>query len=309
MPRDISRLRALIEAPQILVLPAIFDGFSAKIVEQAGFEAAFITGSGVSESRLGRPDVGLMGLYENVEACRVFAETTNLLLMADGDTGYGNATNVYFATKKFEAAGLAGVMFEDQLWPKRCGHMSGKEVIPAEEMVYKIQAAVDARGSKDFIIKARTDAAGPLGMDEAIRRANLYAEAGADLLFADALLSRDAIARFAKEANGPVCVNMGFGLRQRSTTPLVSPRELEDLGVAVVEYPRMLTAASIKAQRDALAVLRETMEKGEVIERPDLLVSFEELNDLTGLPEMMEMDRRYMSDERFAAKYMSSSDR
>jgi 2-methylisocitrate lyase-like PEP mutase family enzyme len=184
-----KRLRRLIEAPEILVMPGVFDGFSTRLVTRAGYPAAFITGSGVSESRLGQPDVGLMGMEENVAAARAIAACSNLLLIADADTGYGNALNVYHTVRAFERAGVAGVMLEDQVWPKRCGHMKGKEVISADEMVQKIRAAAEARVDPDFVIKSRTDVLATHGLPEAVRRLNLYAEAGADLLFADAALS------------------------------------------------------------------------------------------------------------------------
>ena len=167
-------------------MPGVFDGFSTRLVSQAGYIAAFITGSGVSESRLGQSDVGIMGLDENVAAARAIAACSDLLLLADADTGYGNALNVYHTVRAFERAGVAGVMLEDQVWPKRCGHMKGKEVISADEMVQKIRAAAEARSDPDFVIKSRTDVLATHGLDEAIRRLNLYAEAGADLLFADA---------------------------------------------------------------------------------------------------------------------------
>src|SRR4051812_10514469 len=236
-----TQLRALIEAPEILVLPGVFDGYSARLVEQAGFPAGFISGAGISEAMLAQPDVGLMGLETNVSACRAFAACCNIPLLADGDTGYGNAVNVYHMVRAFEQAGIAGLMIEDQTWPKRCGHMSGKSVVSAEEMVEKIHAAKEARRDPDFIIKSRTDAFAPLGIDEVIRRLNLYADAGADLLFADALLSARDIRTVASNVNKPLSVNMGFGIRSRSTTPLLSPAELQDLGVAAVIYPRLLT--------------------------------------------------------------------
>src|SRR6195256_2100113 len=172
-----KRLRRLIEAPEILVMPGVFDGFSTRLVTHAGYPAAFITGSGVSESRLGQPDVGLMGLEENVAAARAIAACSDLLLIADGDTGYGNALNAYHTLRAFERAGVAGLMFEDQVWPKRCGHLKGKEVISAEEMVQKIRAAAEARADPDFVIKSRTDVLATHGVPEAIRRLNLYAEA------------------------------------------------------------------------------------------------------------------------------------
>jgi len=288
-------------------MPGVFDGFSVKLVDQAGFKAAFITGSGIAESRLGWPDVGLMGLHENLDACRVLARSTTMPLLADGDTGYGNAVNVHFAVREFEQVGLAGVMFEDQTWPKRCGHMTGKELIAAEEMEQKIRAAAEGRASDDFVIMARTDAAGPSGIDEAIRRANIYRDAGADLLFADALLSESDIAEFCKQVRGPVLVNMGFGVRRRATTPLLTPRRLQQLGVAAVIYPRMLTAAAVTGMRRAIEALRETEHADAAADRPDLAVSFEELNALVGLEEIKEIETEYLTPEQLERKYRPTS--
>ena len=228
------QLKELINSPKILVTPGVYDGYSARLVEKAGFKSGSITGAGTSESRLGWADRGVMGLDENVANARRLADCCNLLLRADADTGYGNAMSVYFATRAFEKSGVAAVMFEDQVWPKRCGHMAGKSVIPANEMVQKVKAACDARLDPDFIIISRTDAAGTHGVDEAIRRLNLYAEAGADCMYADALLSREDIAKVAKGVPKPLIVNMGLGMRTRKTTPLMTPKELEALGVAVV---------------------------------------------------------------------------
>jgi len=288
------RLKELIHSPEILVAPGVFDGYSARLVEKAGFKSASITGAGTSESRLGWADRGIMGLEENLANARRLADCTDLLLRADADTGYGNAMNVYFATRAFEKAGVAAVMFEDQVWPKRCGHMAGKAVIPAEEMVPKVKAAVDARHDPDFIIIARTDAAGPLGVDEAIRRLNLYAEAGADCLYADALRSKEDIAKVAKGVPKPLIVNMGMGMRSRKTTPLMTPKELEAAGVAVVSYPRMLTTAALKGMMNALGVFTdEVVKKNRVVDRTDLQVSFEELNDLMGMQELDRLERRY----------------
>ena len=298
-----QRLRALIEAPEILVLPGVFDGFSTRLVRQAGYAAAFITGSGVSESRLGQPDVGLMGLDENVAAARAIASCTDLLLLADADTGYGNALNVYHTVRAFERAGVAGLMLEDQVWPKRCGHMKGKEVIPAEEMVQKIRAAAAAREDPQFVIKSRTDVLATHGLDEAVRRLNLYAEAGADLLFADAATSVEQIRTLARNVARPLAVNMGFGIRQRSTTPLLSARQLQDLGVAVVIYPRLLTACALRGMQRGLAHLRESIDTGTVVDRPDALVSFEELHDIMGMDEVDALERRFLTDEQLRAKY------
>jgi len=288
------QLKELIYSPQILVTPGVYDGYSARLVEKAGFKSGSITGAGTSESRLGWADRGVMGLDENVSNARRLADCCNLLLRADADTGYGNAMSVYFATRAFEKTGVAAVMFEDQVWPKRCGHMAGKSVIPADEMVQKVKAACDARIDPDFIIIARTDAAGTHGVDEAIRRLNLYAEAGADCMYADALLSKDDIAKVAKGVPKPLIVNMGLGMRTRKTTPLMTPKELEALGVAVVSYPRLLTTAALKGMTNAMAVFKgEVVDKHRLVERDDLQVSFEELNDLMGMKELDELERRY----------------
>jgi 2-methylisocitrate lyase-like PEP mutase family enzyme len=298
-----KRLRALIEAPEILVLPGVFDGFSTRLVSKLGYVAAFISGSGVSESRLGQPDVGLMGLEDNVAAARAMAACSELLLLADGDTGYGNAINVFHTVRAFERAGVAGLMLEDQLWPKRCGHLKGKEVISAEEMVQKIRAAAEARADPDFVIKSRTDVLATHGVPEAIRRLNLYAEAGADLLFADAAMSIDDIGTIAKNVHKPLSVNMGFGIRQRSTTPLLSAKQLQDLGVSVVIYPRLLTACALMGMKRGLELLQQSLDSGKVVDRPDALVSFEELHDIMGMAEIEDMEQRFLTPAQLEAKY------
>ena len=295
------RLRDLLDAPGILVTPGVYDGFSVRLVEAMGFKTAAISGAGVSESHLGWADVGVMGYEENVHASAAIAACTGLPLHADGDTGYGNAVNVYFTVQGFERAGIACLMIEDQVWPKRCGHMAGKQVISAEEGVEKIRAAAEARRDPDFIIKARTDATAIHGVGEAIRRLNLYAEAGADLLFADALLSAEDIATVARNVGKPLTVNMGFGIRQRPTTPLLSARQLEDMGVKAVSYPRLLSAAAIQGMKNALAVLQQSLDEERVIDRPDLLVSFGELNTLMGLDQLKALETRFVGAARPAA--------
>ena len=291
-----ARLKALINAPEIVITPGIFDGFSARLVERAGFKTATISGAGTSESRLGWADRGIMGFEDNLANARRLAECTDLLLQADADTGYGNALNVYFVVRAFEKAGMAAIMIEDQVWPKRCGHMAGKAVIPAEEMVQKIKAAVDARQDSSFVIKARTDAIAPLGVDEAIRRLNMYAEAGADCLFADALLTKEDIIRVAKSVPKPLSVNMGLGIRSRPTTPLIAPQDLQAMGVAQISYPRLFTAAALKGMMNAMQVFKEDLVgKNQVVDRPDLLASFDEINDLMGLPELEALEKRFTS--------------
>jgi len=301
-----KRLRKLINAPEIAVMPGVFDGFSTRLVEQAGYPVAFITGSGIAESRMGQPDVGIMGLEENVAGARALVACTGMALLADGDTGYGNAINVWHAVRAFERAGVGGVMFEDQVWPKRCGHMKGKEVISAEEMVQKLHAAAEARVDPDFVIKSRTDVLATHGVSEAIRRLNLYAEAGADLLFADAATSVEDIATIAKNVSKPMSVNMGFGIRQRSTTPLLSAKQLQDLGVAAVIYPRMLTACALRGMQRGLAFLKESLETGKVVDRPDALVSFEELHAIMGIEEVEALEQRFLTAAQLKAKYGES---
>ena len=289
-----KQLKELINAPTILITPGVYDGFTARLIERAGFKTATISGAGTSESRLGWADRGIMGFEENLANARRIADFTDLLLQADADTGYGNAMNVYFVVKAFEKAGMAAIMIEDQVWPKRCGHMAGKAVIPAEEMVQKIKAAVDARVDSGFIVKARTDAAAPLGLDEAIRRLEMYAEAGADCVFADALSSKADIEKVARTVRKPLSVNMGLGIRARTTTPHIPPNELERLGVAQITYPRLLSASALKGMLNALEVFQtDVVQNNKTVDRPDLSVTFDELNDLMGMRVLDELERRY----------------
>lgn len=294
MADNAMTLKERLAAPEITIMPGVHDGYSARIVELAGFDVAWISGAGISESHLGWADRGVMGLQENLTACRDMLNCTDLTLLADGDTGYGNAMNVYFTVRAFEQAGLAGVMLEDQTWPKRCGHMVGKSVISQAEAKDKIAAAADARRSEDFVIKARTDAAGVFGVDDAIERLNLFAEAGADLLFADALLSAEDIERVARNVPKPLSVNMGFGIRARVSTPLIGPKDLEAMGVAAVIYPRLLTASALRGMMNAMQVFQEeVVANNRTPDREDLMISFEELNEITGMAELDELEARY----------------
>jgi 2-methylisocitrate lyase-like PEP mutase family enzyme len=295
MPSKGFQLKALIHAPEVLITPGVFDGFSTRLVEKMGFKTATISGAGLSESRLGWVDRGIMGYDENVRACRSLAECSNLLLQGDADTGYGNAMNVYFTVRGFEAAGLAAVMIEDQVWPKRCGHMAGKAVIPADEMVQKIKAATDARRDQDFVIKARTDAAGVLGLNEAIDRLNLYAEAGADCLFADALLSEADIEKVTRSISKPLSVNMGLGIRSRPTTPLVHPKRLQAMGVAQISYPRLLTSAGLLGMMNAISAFTAMLSGDQPVERPDLVASFDDINSLLGMKQLEGIEAAFLA--------------
>jgi 2-methylisocitrate lyase-like PEP mutase family enzyme len=285
-----DRLRRLINADKILVLPGVFDGLSARLLKHRGYETAFISGAGISESRLGLPDIGLMGFNDSVAAAAAIVECSGLLCIADADTGYGNAVNTFRTVQAFERAGVAGVMIEDQVWPKRCGHMRGKEVISADEMVEKVAAAVEARRNDDLVVMARTDAFGTHGLAEAIRRLNMYAEAGADLLFADALLSESDIRTAAAETSGPLCVNMGFGIRRRPTTELISVQRLEEIGVAVAIYPRLLTASAVSGMMKALDVFEQSIDSANPVEAPELVMSQEDYFKVMGLADFLERE-------------------
>jgi 2-methylisocitrate lyase-like PEP mutase family enzyme len=289
-----QRLRKLIDAPEILICPGVYDGFSVRMAAKYGYGTAVISGAGVSECHLGWADKGIMGYEENVRVCRALADCSDdLLLQADADTGYGNAVNVHFVVRGFEAAGMAAVMIEDQVWPKRCGHLEGKTVIPADEMVEKVKSAVDARRDPSFVIKARTDAAGPLGINAAIDRMNMYAEAGADVLFADALMSEDDIANAAKNVPKPLTVNMGLGLLFRGTTPLIHPKRLQEMGVAMVSYPRLMSTGAVRGMMNAMDAFGDMIDGEEPVERPDLLVPFKDLNSLVGIDYLDELENRY----------------
>jgi 2-methylisocitrate lyase-like PEP mutase family enzyme len=293
---DRRAFRTLVEAKEILVLPGVFNGYSVRLVERFGYKAAAISGAGLSESLLGFADRGILTFDQNLRACERLAACTSIPLLADADTGYGNALNVHFVTRAFERAGLAAISIEDQVWPKRCGHLAGKAVIPAREMADKVKAAVDARHDVDFMIRARTDAAATDGINEVIDRLNLYAEAGADIVFADALLSLDDIETVAKNVRKPLAVNMGFGLIERGTTPLVTPKRLEALGVATVSYARMLTSAALRGMINALEAFAPTITADTPVQRPDLLVPFGELNELMGLNELEALEARWSSE-------------
>lgn len=298
MPRSAHSLKSLLADDAVLVIPGIHDGYSARLIQKAGYPVAFASGAGISEARYGWADRGLMDAAESVAALAALtACAPSLRIIADGDTGYGNAMNVRRTVRAFERVGAAAVLIEDQVWPKRCGHMAGKAVIPANEAAGKIRAAVDARNGDGFLILARTDAAATDGRDVAIDRLNRFADAGADFLFADALLSADDIAAVARRTEKPLLVNMGLGLRQRGTTPLVSPKALQDMGVAAVIYPRMLTAAAVHGMQQALAAFETSVVgQNETPDRDDLLATFDDLNALTGNDDLTDQEQRYVDD-------------
>ena len=298
------RMRALINASRICVSPGVYDGYSIRLAEQMGYATASTTGAGLANSRLGKSEsIGIMSMLENVEACRALADVVDIPLMADADTGYGNAVSVFHTVCAFEQAGVAGINIEDQTYPKRCGHYAGKELIDPREMAKKIEAATDARRDDDFIIVARTDAIAVEGMDRAIERARLYAAAGADMVFPDAVKSEEQIQRFVDEVGIPITINMGLGIRSRATTPLIPIPRLEAMGVARVSLPRMMTAAAIAGMKQALVLMRESIEDGKIRDRPDLLVGVEEIMALIGDDAVSELEKRYLLDEQMQKKY------
>jgi 2-methylisocitrate lyase-like PEP mutase family enzyme len=297
------KFRELLARGGLIVAPGVYDGYSARLVEKAGFETAATTGAGISNSLLGVDDIGVMGLSENVNHCRMLARTLAIPLTADADTGYGNPMNVHYTVQMFEEAGLAGINIEDQVHPKRCGHMPGKEVVPVVEGVKKIEAACLARRDDAFAIIARTDALAVEGVDGMLRRARAYAEAGADMIFADAIRTEDQIKRLVDAARVPVTVNMGFGIRARPTTPLLSTKRLAEIGVRRMTLPRMLPAAAIHGMTRALEAMKDVIASGEPADRPDLLVDIDAIMRLMDYDAMRELERRLLTTGTLETKY------
>jgi 2-methylisocitrate lyase-like PEP mutase family enzyme len=304
-PRSKARvLRELLQHHRPLVTPGVYDGYSARLVEAMGFKSAATTGAGLANSVLGVPDIGLFGLRDNVDACRHIARAISIPLMADADTGYGNAVTVFHVVQYFEEAGVVGINIEDQLIPKRCGHMRGKELIEPIDMASKIEAALKAKRDPDFIINARTDAIAVEGIEGTVRRIREYVAAGADMVYADAVRDEDDIQRVVEAAGDvPVQVNMGFGIRSRPTTPLISINRLKALGVARISLPRLVPAAAISGMQKALEALRQCLETGEFAERPDLLVDMETITRLVGYERVSELENELLSAEALERKY------
>jgi 2-methylisocitrate lyase-like PEP mutase family enzyme len=301
-----QRMRALLRDARPLVSPGVYDGYSVRLVEAMGFKTCATTGSGLSNAVLGQPDIGIMSLRDNVDACRNIARSVSIPVMADADTGYGNAVTVYHVVQYFEEAGVVGINIEDQVMPKRCGHMRGKDVIDVREMAKKIEAAVKAKKDPDFIINARTDSIAVEGIEGAVKRAKAYAAAGADMIYPDATRNEDDIRRIVEAVpDTPVNINMGFGVRSRPTTPLVPLKRLKELGVARVSAPRMLTSAALAGMKKVLEVMKGCIETGEIADRPDLQFGIEDITDLMGYPRIAELEQAFMLDEYFETRYKS----
>lgn len=271
-------LRKYVDAPEIVMIPGVPDALGARLAEQAGFKAVFLSGYAASASLLGAPDVGLLTMTEMAEYARRIVDAVRIPVFADGDNGHGNATNVMRTMRQFERAGVAAIFFEDQVSPKRCGHMSGKQVIPTNEMVAKIKAAVDARVDPDLLIMARTDAVGINGIDDAIERMHRYLEAGANLSFVEAPTSVEEMRRITREIPAPNMANVLAG----GKTPILTAQELQDLGFSIAAYPTLLTYAMARSMQRALAHLQSTGTTAGLAET----MKFEEFNAIIGLNEL-----------------------
>lgn len=281
-----KRLRELLAQPGPIISPGVFDCVSAKVAERAGFPAASISGAALTASILGYPDVGLQTMPEILNQARNIARSVDIPVIVDGDTGFGNALNVMRTVREFEAAGLAGIMIEDQTFPKKCGHFEGKNVIPAEEMVIKIRAACEARRSDDFVIIGRTDSRAIHGLDHAIERALMYCEAGADIIFVEALLSIEDMQKVAKAIPKPLKANMNDG----GKTPMVPYQELYELGFKLLNYSGMLQRTAIRAMLDVAEVLQK--EGTTTSAYPSRICDLTERSDLLGLADFYALEER-----------------
>ena len=289
-PPPRARLRALLAAADPVVAPGAYDALSARLVEQAGFAVVYMTGFGSTASLVGRPDVGLLTGTEMIDNARRIVAAVDVPVIADADTGYGNALNVVRTVQGYEQAGVAGIHLEDQVLPKKCGHMSGKAVIGTDEMVGKIAAAVAARRDPDLVLIARTDAAAVEGLDAAIGRARAYADAGADLLFVEAPTSEDAIAAVAAQLRGvaPLVFNWAEGGR----TPPLGLHRIAELGFSLVLFPIGTLLAATAGVRALLATLRaDGTPQAALADLP----TFDGFTDLIGLPEIRGLEERFGS--------------
>jgi len=279
-------LKTLVNARRGAIVPGAFNALSARVIEDLGFEAIYVTGAGVTNMNLGLPDQGFMGLAEIAEATSRIRDAVGLPLLVDMDTGFGNALNTYHSVRVLERAGADCIQLEDQVAPKRCGHFSGKEVISADEAVSKIKAAVDARTDPDFLIMARTDAAATHGFEAAVERAQRFAEAGADILFVEAVTPADEIRALPRRLGPPQLMNMVIG----GKTPIFGAEELGQLGYGIVLYANAALQGALAGMQRALTVLRDTR---RVDEDPALVAPFKERQRLVGKPEWDALEKRY----------------
>jgi 2-methylisocitrate lyase-like PEP mutase family enzyme len=296
-----TQLKKMISERRAVVAPGCYDVLSAKLIEEAGFELTQVSGFGVSACLLGKPDVGLLGWNEVVNMTWRVCQAVNIPVMGDGDTGFGNALNVIRTVQDFIQVGAAGVNLEDQVFPKRCGHMEGKQLVSEEEMVLKIEAAVEARKAldPDFVINARTDAIAVSGYEDAIHRSNAYAKAGADMIFLEAPTDKEMIRDAVSKIDAPLSVNL-FDSIVGGKTPLIPIEELAELGVARVSVPVGTIFVVTKWMREYLSVLKE---RGIMPDRTDLLCTFDEFKQFVGLPEYKELEKRFLPKAVVEQKY------
>jgi methylisocitrate lyase len=271
---------------EILVLPGVFDALSARIAEQVGFDAMFQTGYGSSAALLGMPDFGFLNAGETVDNARRIIRAVRVPVLVDADTGYGNPLNVWRLVQDLESLGAAGIFLEDQIWPKRCGHMVGKDVIPRDEYLSKLKAAVEARKNRDFIIVARTDARAPIGLDEAIERGKAYRKAGADVIFVEAPRSVEELKRVANEIDAPLVANM----IEDGVTPTLPAQELLKLGYRIAVFPLSALYSATYAMREVLTELKKT---GATKQTRKMMVTFKDFNRFVDLDGYIDLEKRY----------------
>lgn len=293
--RPTTRLRQLLQQPGAVVAPGVADALNARLVAKHGFDAIYMTGAGTTAVRLGMPDVGLLTMTEMADNAGRIAEASNLPLIADADNGYGGVLNVRRTIKAYERAGVAAAHIEDQIMPKRCGHLMGKTLVPVEEMCSKIKAAVDARTDPDFIVIARTDAIAVDGFEAALERAGRYREAGADMLFVEAPGPQE-LPKIAPTLRTPLLYNMAAS----GKTPFLGKQEIEQLGFKLIIYPNWIVLAAIRAASKVLQTLKET---GSIASLTGEVASFREFFDLMGMPEVQAMEARYGVDDAARARY------
>jgi len=286
--RVTTRLRELLAGPGLIVAPGAYDALSARLIAQAGFSVVYMTGFGTAASVLGQPDVGLLTMSEMVSrAAALAAVVGDLPLIADADTGYGNPINVRRTIHEYERAGVAGLHIEDQVWPKKCGHLEGKQVIPMDEMVQKIRAAIDARQDPDFVIIARTDANAVYGLEDAIQRGQAYREAGADVIFIEAPRSIEELSTIAQAFPG---MPLLFNWAESGKTPALSLDEIRTLGYKLVLFPVSMLFAATRAMLDLLEVFKQGQTSAPFAKR---MMTFSQFTDQVGLPEIQALESRY----------------
>jgi methylisocitrate lyase len=287
MPGKTS-VRQLLKQHGQLVMPGVYDALSAKIAGRAGFEVVFITGYSMSATLLGEPDFGLLTQTEVIGAATRICAAIDVPVIVDADTGYGNAINVIRTVEELTRAGAAGMFLEDQVWPKRCGHMQGKQVIPLEDYLNKLRAAIDARQDRDFFIVARSDARQALGLDQAITRGVAFKEAGADAVFIEAPRSIEELREIARHVPGPLVANM----IERGATPLMGPLDLKELGYELVVWP----LAPLYSVAKTLAAIYGTLRReGSTVRILDQLMPFDDFNEIVGLSAKYAVDAKYKS--------------